>query len=129
MKIIKIEYPTELSKIEDIENDNIDVFVTLDDGRIYTVYVGTPKNLTWYMDKEELDYVPAGCPFIIVRKLTHENIKKAIEDYAKENAYDLKYNYLSHIIKIEDIDIILEREIEKDEEFSGKADEDFDKSF
>ena len=125
MKIIKIEYPTELSKIEDIENDNIDVFVTLEDGRTYVVYVGTPKNLVWRMDKEELDYVPAGCPDIIVRKLTHENIKKALEDYTKDDAYDLKYNYLSHIIKIDDIDRILERETERDEEFDRKFDVDF----
>lgn len=58
MKIVNITFPTYLSSIENIENDNIDVFVELEDGVTYTMVVATPRNYYWYMDKEGLDYMP-----------------------------------------------------------------------
>ncbi|WP_214481729.1 hypothetical protein [Bacillus sp. SM2101] len=45
MKIKNIEFPTALEKVKDIEDDNIDVFVELEDGMTYTLVVATPKNL------------------------------------------------------------------------------------
>ncbi|OPH56236.1 hypothetical protein BC351_29155 [Paenibacillus ferrarius] len=95
MKIQSISYPTPLSQIVDIENDNIDIFVELQDGMTYTLVVSTPKNQLWYMDKEGLDYIPPHPPDIIVRSLTEENIWKAVESFATGNAYWLKLYYLS----------------------------------
>ncbi|WPC43905.1 hypothetical protein [Clostridium sp. JS66] len=94
MKIKKISYPTSLEKIPDIENDNIDIFVELDDGMVYTMTVTTPKNYYKYMDKEKIDYVPSMPPDIVVRKLTEENIRNALETYVKDDGYWLKLYYL-----------------------------------
>ncbi|MCY6485400.1 hypothetical protein OW763_13775 [Clostridium aestuarii] len=91
----KIEYPTPLSTIEDIENDNIDVFVTLEDEMTYTLTVTTPKKLLWYMDKENVNCMPAAQPDIIVRSLTEENIREALEYFSKYDAYDIKLYYLA----------------------------------
>ncbi|MDQ0196435.1 hypothetical protein [Paenibacillus wynnii] len=45
MKVKKIEYPTALSKIVDIHDNNMDVFIELEDGTHITVVVSTPLNL------------------------------------------------------------------------------------
>jgi len=95
MKIKKISYPTSLEKIEDIEDDNIDVFVELDDGMVYTMTVCTPKNFYKYMNKEGIEYIPAMPPDIIVRRLTEENITKALQTYIEDDAYWLKLYYLA----------------------------------
>ncbi|MGG3835839.1 hypothetical protein ABEV00_02295 [Paenibacillus thiaminolyticus] len=95
MRIIDIQYPTSLDKIKDIQNDNIDVFVTLEDGMTYTLVVTTPKNYYWYMENEGLDFVPASPPDIIVKELTEENIRKALENFVEGNAYWLKLYFLS----------------------------------
>ena len=100
MIVKNISFPTQLEDIQDISDDNIDVFVELDDGYIYTVVVATCKNIVSQMDAMKTDFLEAGCPFIIVRKLTKEIIEKAIESYAKEDAYWLKLNYLSAEIDI-----------------------------
>lgn len=52
MNIKNIKYPIPLSKVKDIENDNIDVFVEADDGMTYTFVATTPKNYYWYMEKK-----------------------------------------------------------------------------
>lgn len=67
MNIKKIEYPTSLSEIKDITNDNIDVFVELEDGSTYVLVVATPKNLYWCMENENVDFL-CGCPQIIVKE-------------------------------------------------------------
>lgn len=95
MRITKISYPTPLSEIEDIENDNIDVFVELDDGMTYTVVIATPKNILHQMDKEGLDYLPASPPYIFVRQITEQNIADVIKTYARDNAYWLKLYFLA----------------------------------
>lgn len=95
MKINKIEFPTPLSEIADIENDNLDVFIELEDGFSYNVVVSTPKNLIWYMEKENLNYIPAAPPDIIVKSLTENNIIEAIKNYAQDDAFWLKLYYLS----------------------------------
>ncbi|MFD1739556.1 hypothetical protein ACFSCX_24035 [Bacillus salitolerans] len=94
MKIIEIKYPTYFDEL-DKYNGNLDVFVTLEDGMTYTMVVTTPNNYYWYMDKEEIDYIPASPPDIIVRTLTKENIQKAIESYVGDNAYWLKLYFLA----------------------------------
>ena len=95
MKVVNISYPTPLSEIKDIENDNIDVFIELNDGMTYTVVVTTPKNLLQQMDNEELNYLPASPPFIFVRQLTEKNIADAIKTFARDNAYWLKLYFLA----------------------------------
>ena len=102
MKVVRIEYPTALSKIEDIENDNIDVFVELEDGITYVVVVSTPMNYYWYMEKENKNHY-CGVPDIIVKKLSEEIITEAIHEYAKGDAYWLKSYYLSGLMDIDAI--------------------------
>lgn len=82
MLIKSISFPNCLENIVDIENDNIDVFVELENGYTYTVVVGTAKNIEFLMDKEKMNYFEPGHPFLIVKKLTKEIIYKAIEAYA-----------------------------------------------
>ncbi|RTE10628.1 hypothetical protein [Paenibacillus whitsoniae] len=95
MKVQNIFYPTPLSKIVDIENDNIDIFVELEDGMTYTLVVSTPKNQLWYMEKEGINYIPPRPPDIIVKSITEENIQNAVASFAAGNAYWLKVYYLS----------------------------------
>lgn len=90
MKIKEITYPTDLSEINDIFNDNIDVFVETDDGMIFTMTVSTPLYYLERMEKEELGYIPACPPDVIVKELTHETIFKAIESYCRSDGYWMK---------------------------------------
>ena len=90
-----LEFPTPLSEIEDIFNDNIDVFVKLNNGLMLTLVVTTPLNYLWYMDKEGTDFIEASPPDIIVRKLTYETIRCAIETFVVDDAYWLKYYFLA----------------------------------
>ena len=70
----------------------VDVFVELEDGYTYnTVVVGTAKNMVSLMDKEKMNFSEPGDPFIIVRKLTKEIIEEAIQAYAENDAYWLKF--------------------------------------
>ncbi|MGE7113095.1 hypothetical protein [Lysinibacillus sp. NPDC047702] len=109
MKITNIEYPTALSQVTDIKDDNIDIFVKLDDGFSYTLVVCTPKNLETLMEKEGLEYLPAMPPMIIVKELTEVNISKALDSYLENNAYWLKLYYLSGVIESEILDNTLIR--------------------
>lgn len=69
-------------EIRDVFDDNIDVFVELEYG-------------IWYMNKENINFMPAAPPSIIVRSLAEENIRNAVENYAEENALWLKSIYLA----------------------------------
>lgn len=73
--------------IEDIYDDNLDVFVELENWSEYTVIVGTPKNFLTLMNWHEMNFLEPGCPFIIVRKLTMEVIEKAIHARTQDDAY------------------------------------------
>jgi hypothetical protein len=68
-----------VSPEEDVnpENDNADVQVRLDDGRVYRLLVATPNNLYWCMDNEANDYY-FGVPPLFVRTLTRTNVERAI---------------------------------------------------
>jgi predicted phosphodiesterase len=109
MKVKKVEYPTPLSELNDVENDNIDVFVELEDGSSCTVVVSTPKNYYQYMEREGVDYY-CGAPDIIVKRLTEENIRNAINKYASDNAYWLKFYHVAGNIDIDKINEILKEE-------------------
>ncbi|NOJ74198.1 hypothetical protein [Paenibacillus alvei] len=95
MEIKSINYPVPLSEVKDIFNDNIDVFVKLEDGISYSVVVTTPMNILEYMKINDLEYIPASHPKIIVKSLTEENIYEAIKSYSEENAFWLKLLYIT----------------------------------
>lgn len=97
--IKKISFPSSLKYVEDIYDDNLDVFVELEDGSEYTVIVATPKNFLTLMNRHEMDFLEPGCPFIIVRKLTMEIIEKAIDAHTQDNAYWLKLHHFSGSIE------------------------------
>jgi hypothetical protein len=67
-----------LSEEKDInpENDNVDVSLTLEDGRSYTFVVSTPNNIYGCMDNEGIDYF-FGTPPLFVRRITRVNVEKA----------------------------------------------------
>ena len=73
---IKITYLSDLSEINP-ENDNLDVHVTLEDGREFTFVVATPNNVFWCMENEGTDYF-FGNPILFVKCLTIENVERAV---------------------------------------------------
>lgn len=91
MKIESITFFSDFKEGKDIFDDNMDIAVKLDDGHTYTVVVATQKNLLTLMDNEKSDFLSPGDPMIIVRKLTKEVVEKAIEAYAEDKAYYLKF--------------------------------------
>ncbi|WP_055107858.1 hypothetical protein [Paenibacillus ihumii] len=95
MRVLNISYPTPLSEILNKDNDNIDVFIELEDGSKITLVVSTPENLISQMNKENVNYLTAPQPEIIVKSLTHENIKRAIEECVDEDAFWLKLLFVA----------------------------------
>ena len=123
MEIKKISY---LDPRVDLENDCLDVFVTLENDVYYIVEVTTPKFFYTLMEKSKSDFVPAGYPYVIVSKLTDEVIRSAIQQFidAREDSYWLKLYHMTATLKIEDINEILDRKekeyIELDAEIEGE---------
>ncbi len=74
-----IFYPTPLSEISDITNDNIDVCVRTKDGKDYTLTVATPKNLDFLMKKDNLAYLSPDFRFLTVTALTESAIRAVID--------------------------------------------------
>jgi hypothetical protein len=64
------------------------------------------------MNNENSDFVSPGDPMIIVRKITKEVVQKAIEAYAEEDAYYLKFYAAEWDIKT--LDVLKERYIARD---------------
>jgi len=91
MKIESITFLSDFPDGEDIFDDNMDVSVKLDDGHTYILVVATQRNLLTLMDYEKSDFLSPGDPMIIVRKLTKDVVEKAIEAYAEDQAYYLKF--------------------------------------
>lgn len=58
MKVKEISFSITLKNVEDIYNDNIDVFVDLEDGRSYTVIVGTYQNVLSLLNQENSNFYP-----------------------------------------------------------------------
>ena len=69
MKIKKISY---LDPRVDLENDCLDVFITLENDDCYMIEVTTPKIFYILMEKFKSDFVPPGYPSIVVSKLTDD---------------------------------------------------------
>jgi hypothetical protein len=76
MRIKSIKFVSPLEEA-DPENDNVDVHINLDDGRTYSLVVATPNNIYWCMDNEGVDYF-FGVPPVFVRRLTVENVERAL---------------------------------------------------
>ena len=74
----KIFYPTPMDEI-DVFNDNIDVCVTLENGKEYTITVATAENLKELMRKDGKRFIEPTEPFAIVESITEENIKALID--------------------------------------------------
>ncbi|HLJ86509.1 MAG TPA: hypothetical protein VKZ53_06780 [Candidatus Angelobacter sp.] len=80
MQIIYISPREEIN----VENDNIDVHVKLDDGRVFSLLVATPNNIYWCMDNIGVNYF-FGTPPLFVRLLTEEQIETAIRALLTED--------------------------------------------
>ncbi len=73
-------YPTDLSEIENLYNDNIDVCVTLEDGRTFTLVFVTPDNLKWLMEKDNVNYIDFRFKFIVIEKIQKNIIETVIQE-------------------------------------------------
>ncbi len=65
------------------DNDNVDIRVRLDDGRVYGLVVATPNNIYWCMDNEATDYY-FGVPPLFVRTLTRTAVEHAVAALLEE---------------------------------------------
>ena len=81
-----IFYPTPLSEIHDITNDNIDVCVQADNGKRHTFVVTTPKNLDFLMKKDNLSCILPDFRFLTVTALTESAIRAVIDAVMKKPA-------------------------------------------
>jgi len=80
---MEIKFPSPLHQVNP-ENDNVDVHVYLDDGRVYSFLVATPNNILWVMDNERVDYF-FGTPPLFVRVLNRECVEKAVRAIVTED--------------------------------------------
>jgi hypothetical protein len=119
MKIKKISY---LDPQVDLENDCLDVFVTLENDAYYLIEVTTPKFFYTLMEKFKSNFVPPSYPYIIVSKLTDDIIRAAIQEFidTKEDSYWLKLYHMTATLKIEDINEILYRKEKENTELEAE---------
>ncbi len=89
-----------IDEITDIENDSIDVCVDSEDGYTFTVSIATTKHLLHRMDEEKSNFSNPNELTIVVRKLTQEIITEALEAYAEDNAFWLKFHAFAGEIDI-----------------------------
>lgn len=83
MKVDKIEYPSSPEE-SNPENDNLDVHLTLEDGRTYSFVVATPNNIYWCMENQARDYF-FGIPPVFVKQLTRQNMEAALRALVSED--------------------------------------------
>ena len=121
MKIKEISY---FDPRVDLENDCLDVFVTLENDACYLIEVTTPKFFYTLMEKFKSNFVPPSYPYIIVSKLTDEIIHAAIQSFidTKDDSYWLKLYHTTATLKIEDINEILDRKEKENIELEAKID-------
>lgn len=87
MKIKRIEFAHEIT---DPHMDNLDVLVENEDGYTYTIVVSTPGDLLDQMEQEKINFIMPDTPKIIVKKLTEQIVREAIQAYAENDGYWLK---------------------------------------
>ena len=91
MRVESINFLGPIEDIEDIFDYNMDVSVTLENGQNYVIVVGTPKNLLKLMANEKSDFLSPGDPIVIVKKMTKKVVEEAIQAYAEDDGYYLKF--------------------------------------
>jgi hypothetical protein len=134
IRITSIEIPYEWESVNS-ENDNVDVFVTVQDGYTYILSVATLKNIESLMNEKGQNYYGPEYPFIIVKQITKEVIEEAISAYAEQdNGYWLQMyhfagseNYIKQPIFDELKAQSIER-IKKREELLKQYDDELDDS-
>ena len=121
MKIKEISY---LDPRVDLENDCLDVFVTLENDDRYLIEVTTPRFFYTLMEKFKSNFVPLSYPYVIVSKLTDDIIRAAIQEFidTKEDSYWLKLYHMTATLKIEDINEILYRKEKENTELEAEID-------
>ena len=80
----KIFYPTPPEAIDDIENDNIDVCITVDN-KHYTLVFITPDNLKTLMQSWNENFISPSFKYVVVKSLKREFIEKAVDDIIKKS--------------------------------------------
>ncbi len=123
MKTDRVKSFSYLSGVpSNIYNDTVDVLVTLkDDDSEYFLEVTTPQAMASDMDKFKQNFVEPDYPVIIVRELTAEVIKEAIEAFLseQEDGFWFKLYYSMPLMTINDLNSVIDRhekEMEAEEE-------------
>ncbi len=98
MKVISIEYPTSLKDCN-ITNDNIDIFVKLENGNKYCITVAT---IDWISDHVGTRYLPSGSPDLIVKELQNQLIEETVKEYSEDDAYWLRVLSMSYGYEVPD---------------------------
>ena len=98
MKVVSVEYPVSLEDCNRV-NDNIDVFVKLENGKHYCVTVATVE---WIQTNVGAGYLSCGAPDIIVKELKPQLIEEAVNEYAEGDAYWLRVYSMSRGDEIPD---------------------------
>ena len=93
IKVISIEYPTPMKNCN-IKNDNIDIFVKLENGNKYCITVAT---IDWISD-----HVGSGSPDLIVKELQNQVIEDAVKEYSEDDAYWLRVFSMSYGDEVSD---------------------------
>jgi hypothetical protein len=83
LNVKSISYLSDLADANP-DDDNLDVHVTLEDGREFTFVFATPNNVYSCMEREGIDYF-FGSPMILVRSLTADNIERAVQAIVAED--------------------------------------------
>jgi hypothetical protein len=81
-ELLEIEYVSPLDDV-DPENDNIDVHVRLDDGRVYSFLIATPNNIYSCMNNDGNEYF-FGTPPVFVRVLDQKHVEEALRALLSE---------------------------------------------
>ena len=92
MKVLQITYPTNLDMCNK-KNDNIDIFVKLENEKDYCITIAT---IEWIKNNMPNGYLEPFTPYIIVSELKKEIIEKAIEDFSTDDAYWLRLYSVSY---------------------------------
>lgn len=88
------------------QDDNVDVEITLDDGRIYSATFFTLKNLKAIIDAHKISGESAGGSYvwaadmIVVEEITREVIFKSIEDLIQHGSISTACSQIGFVEKI-----------------------------
>ena len=108
-----------IDEIVDVENDSIDVCVDCEDGQSFTVTITTIKYLLQKINEEKSNFSNPGENLtIIVRKLTEEIITEALQVYAEDDAFWLKFYAFASEIDISVLDELHAKHVKESIEFN-----------